>query len=155
MMREENRPEIGTKMYSVHEHLYHIAGRAGPVKEYCVCEAKVRGYFKGGFTEICLIGKLPGRGMVPYQYPLKDVGTKLFYTPREAALLAKTMTEKYERIWGCIGDSHLRRTWIHLLEEDMSCVKEQVAMALEQISDVRAVSVTGTSPEQLKIGGNL
>lgn len=32
-------------------------------------------------------------------------------------------------------------------------VKEQVAMALEHIGDVRVVSVTETCPEQLKIGG--
>lgn len=30
-------------------------------------------------------------------------------------------------------------------------VKEQVAMALEQIGDVRVVSVTETQPEQLRI----
>lgn len=33
-------------------------------------------------------------------------------------------------------------------------VKEQVAMALEHIGDVRVVSVTETYPEQLRIGGN-
>lgn len=31
-------------------------------------------------------------------------------------------------------------------------IKEQVAMALEHIGDVRVVSVTETRPEQLKIG---
>ena len=31
-------------------------------------------------------------------------------------------------------------------------VKEQVAMALEQIGDVRVVSVTETLPEQIKLG---
>lgn len=33
-------------------------------------------------------------------------------------------------------------------------VKEQVAMALEHIGDVRVVSVKETHPEQMKIGGN-
>ncbi len=32
-------------------------------------------------------------------------------------------------------------------------VKEQVAMALEQIGDVRVVSITETCPEQIRIGG--
>lgn len=32
-------------------------------------------------------------------------------------------------------------------------VKEQVAMALEHIGDVRVVSVTETGPEQIRIGG--
>lgn len=34
-------------------------------------------------------------------------------------------------------------------------VKEQVAMALEHIGDIRVVSVTETRPEQLKIGGQI
>lgn len=33
-------------------------------------------------------------------------------------------------------------------------IKEQLAMALEHIGDVRVVSVTETHPEQLRIGGN-
>lgn len=32
-------------------------------------------------------------------------------------------------------------------------VKEQVAMALEQIGDVRVISVTEITPEQMKIEG--
>ena len=34
-------------------------------------------------------------------------------------------------------------------------VKEQVAMALEHIGDVRVVSVTEALPEQMKIGGQI
>lgn len=34
-------------------------------------------------------------------------------------------------------------------------VKEQVAMALEHIGDVRVVSVTEVLPEQMKIGGQI
>ncbi len=114
-MKRNERPAFGTKMYSVHEHLYYIPGRAGPVSEYCVCEAEVQGFFQGGYVEICLLGKLPGRGMTPYRYPLKDVGKQVFYTPREAAELAKRMTEKYERDWGWTGDPPIRRSWTHLL----------------------------------------
>lgn len=33
-------------------------------------------------------------------------------------------------------------------------IKEQVAMALEHIGNVRVVAVTETHPEQLRIGGN-
>lgn len=33
-------------------------------------------------------------------------------------------------------------------------VKEQVAMALEHIGDVRVVSVAETHPKQMRIGGN-
>lgn len=116
-MKRKERPAIGTKMYSVHEHLYHVSGRAGPLTEYCVCEAEVRGFFEGGYVEICLTGKIPDRGMVPYRYPLKTIGEQVFYTPCEAAELAKQMTEKYERTWGWTGDPPMRRPWAYLLED--------------------------------------
>ena len=116
-MKREKRPEIGTTMYSVHEHLYYIPGHAAPVMEYCICEAKVQGYFQGGYVEICLLGKLPDRGMTPYRYPLKDVGTRVFYTPREAAELAKQLTEKHEKTWGWTGDPPMRRNWEYLLDQ--------------------------------------
>lgn len=116
-MKREKRPEIGATMYSVQEHLYYIPDRASPVREYCVCEAEVRGFFVGGYVEICLTGKIPGKGIVPYRYPLKDVGKQVFYTPHEAAVLAKQMTEKYERTWGWMRDPPMRRTWAHLLED--------------------------------------
>lgn len=109
--KREERPAIGTKMYAVNEHLYYIPGKTAPVLEYCICEAEVLGFYQGGYVEICLIGKFPGRGMVPYYYPLKDVGARVFYTPREAAMLAKQMTEKYERTLGWMGDPPMRRTW--------------------------------------------
>ncbi len=115
-MKRGERPAIGTKMYSVHEHLYYTSGRTAPVMEYCVCEAEVRGFFEGGYVEICLTGKIPDKGMVPYRYPLKDVGKQVFYTPREAAELAKKMTEKYEQTWAWMNDPPMRRPWANLLE---------------------------------------
>lgn len=117
-MKRNERPAIGTKMYSVHEHLYYDKSiRTSPLTEYCVCEAEVRGFFEGGYVEICLTGKIPDRGMVPYRYRLKDVGEKVFYTPREAAELAQRMTEKHERTWGWMGDPPMRRPWAYLLKD--------------------------------------
>ena len=110
MMKRKDWPKVGTKMYSVHEHLYHVPGRAAPVMEYCVCEAEVTGFFEGGFVEICLVGKMP------YRYPLKDLGSRVFYMPYEAAVLAKQMTEKYEQTWAWMKDPPMRRPWAHLLE---------------------------------------
>lgn len=116
MMKRKDWPKVGTKMYSVHEHLYYVPGRAAPVMEYCVCEAEVQGYFQGGYIEICLVGNLPDRGLTPYRYPLKDVGIYVFYTPYEAAVLAKQMTEKYECAWSWMKDPPMRRPWAYLLE---------------------------------------
>lgn len=115
--RHTKKPEIGDTMYSVHEHQYYIPNHAGPVLEYCVCEATVRGFFTGSFTEVCLVGEMPDRGMTPYKYPLKEVGKKVFYTPREAALLAQAMTEDYEKRWNWLGPPEipLRRPWAGLL----------------------------------------
>lgn len=42
----------------------------------------------------------------------------MFYTPKEAALLAKAMTESYEQTWSWMNDPPLRRTWECYLEDN-------------------------------------
>lgn len=49
-MARVERPEIGTEMYAVFEHLYSAQNRAGPLLEYCVCKGTVRGFSTGGYT---------------------------------------------------------------------------------------------------------
>jgi hypothetical protein len=46
-------------------------------------------------------------------YKLNEIGKRIFYTPAEAASLAKEQTEKYEHTWGWLGspDIPLRRSW--------------------------------------------
>lgn len=112
------RPDIGTKMYSVHEHHYYIKEHPAPLREYCVCEAEVIDFIQGGYTEVELRGKSPGGFMTPYRYRLSDIGKRIFYTPREAALLAKDMTEQYEKTWGRIGspETPMRRPWEKYLD---------------------------------------
>lgn len=112
------RPAIGTTLWSVHEHLYYIPEKAAPVTEYCVCESKVRNYIEGNFTQICSVGKDPdGYGALHY-FKLSDLGKNVFFNPKEAAELAKRVTEKYEQTWGWMGDPPLRRTWEKYLKED-------------------------------------
>lgn len=112
-MNHNKRPDTGTKMYLVHEHLYYIEGHAAPVLEYCVCEAKVTGFFQGSYTEVCLIGLSPKGFTTLYRYKLSEIGTRVFYTAQEAAKLAQKMTEKYENTWRWLGkpDIPMRRTW--------------------------------------------
>lgn len=109
----QNRPEIGTKMYSVHEHLYRLPGRTGLFLEYCVCEAEVVSFFTLRYTEVKVVGPSPEGYPTPYMYKLSEIGKKIFYTPREAALLAKEETEKREHTWGWLGPSDIpmRRPW--------------------------------------------
>lgn len=115
----KKRPEIGTVLWSVHEHLYYAPDRVGPVMEYCVCDAAVTGYYEGGFVEICVTGKSPDGYCTPYRYKLSDLGKCIFFTPREAAELAQRETERYERTWGRItGDPPMRRTWEKYLQEE-------------------------------------
>lgn len=103
------KPPIGTSMWHVLEHLYYEKTRAGPLMEYVVREARVTGYFQGGYTEIRLTGKNSGGYLTPFSYPLSDIGRRLFYTPEEAARLAKRMTEDEEKKLWC--REPLRRPW--------------------------------------------
>lgn len=118
-MKQESRPEIGTKMYFVVEHLYYDKTiRTAPFTEYCVCEGEISRFLTVRYTEMELRGKNPdGHGDLHY-YRLEQIGKKVFYSVQEAAQLAKEMTEKYERIWGWFGppDIPMRRPWESLLE---------------------------------------
>lgn len=120
MRSRSSRPEVGTVMWDVHESMYYLKNYAGPLKEYVVTSAPVTGFWEGGFVEICMTGPVPRGGMnysVPRRHKLSDIGKKVFYTAREAALYAKELTEKYERTWGWTGETPLRRTWEKYLEE--------------------------------------
>lgn len=77
-----------------------------------------RRIWTGGYTEVCLLFTGPHGFPQPGYYKLDDIGKKLFYTAAEAATLAKSMTEKYERIWGWIGapEFPMARPWEDLLE---------------------------------------
>lgn len=118
-MAKVDKPEIGAEMYAVFEHLYsNKSAPARSLKEYCVCKGTVRGFYTGGYTEVCLLFTGPHGFPQPGYYKLDDIGKKLFHTAAEAATLAKSMTEKYERIWGWIGapEFPMARPWEDLLE---------------------------------------
>jgi hypothetical protein len=116
-------PPIGTAMYCVREHLYYVPGRAGPKTEYVVFCGEVAEHLGGNRQEFRLCGKGP-EGHTELAYPMaQDIGEKVFYTAREAAELARSMTEDYERRWAWItrwggDDIPLRRPWEHLLQEE-------------------------------------
>ena len=111
------KPEVGTTMYFVEEHLYYIQGFAGPIMEYCVCQGEVTGFFQKRYISVDLKGKNAEGFPTPFRYALSDIGKKLFYTAKEAAQFAREKTEEYERIWGWLGapEIPIRRTWEDLL----------------------------------------
>ncbi len=111
-MRRSERPDLGTKMYSVHEHRYYQRGKkAAPYFEYVVLEGEVVGFFTGSYTEVCLKGPDGDGYTFPYRYKLSDIGVKVFFTAKEAAELAKKMTEKHEQTWNWMLEEPIRRTW--------------------------------------------
>lgn len=118
---KENRPKIGTKMYSVHEHRYHLPSYYGPVLEYVVCESVVTEFYAKG-KQIKLVGKSPEGYQTPYIYKLREIGKQLFYTPAEAAELAQRETQSYECRWNWLGepDIPMRRTWLKYLGSNQS-----------------------------------
>lgn len=117
-MARVERPEIGTEMYAVFEHLYSVQNRAGPLLEYCVCKGTVRGFSPAVIRRCACFFTGPDGFPQPGYYKLDDIGKKLFYTAAEAAAMAKSMTEKYERTWGWIGapEIPMARPWEKLLE---------------------------------------
>lgn len=129
-MGKIKRPEIGTKMYSVHEHLYYIKNHAGPILEYVVCNAVVTGFYTMGYTEVCLTGKDPDGYNTPYRYPLNKIGKSIFYTTKEAAEHAKLLTERYEHAWGWLGapDIPMRRSWETLLLDTRDVEEGQMSI---------------------------
>ena len=62
----------------------------------------------------------------PGRRRLDDIGKKLFYTSADAAALAKSMTEKYERTWGWVGppDIPMAKPWEKILDGAQNCAKE-------------------------------
>ena len=105
------RPVIGTKMYIVVEHYYYLKENPAPVMEYCVCQVKVSGFIKGGYTEMKVVGLSADGYITPWFYRLSDIGKRIFHTPREAALFAQKKTEKYEQRWKKFIISPMRRQW--------------------------------------------
>ena len=114
------KPPIGTVLFTVHEHLYHKTGRVGPFEEYVVFAGEVMEHLPGPRKLMRLAGPSPeGYTLLDYR-SVFDLGKTVFFSEREAALLAKAKTEEYERRWGWAekyGEVPLRRPWENLLKE--------------------------------------
>ena len=116
--KQDPTVEIGTTLYFVQEHLYYDKSiRTAPFIEYCVCLGEVTKFITGRYTELVIEGTGPqGFPSITYK-KCSSIGKDVFYTAREAALLARAMTEKYERAWSWTQDTPLRRPWACLLED--------------------------------------
>lgn len=114
-MSRLKRPEVGSKMYCVREHLYWPNGDKTQLhREFCVCEAVVRDYFEGR-PEYVYVRINGPKGLDLENYRLSEIGEKLFYTPREAAVLAEQETNRWDRFVLMLGNPPMRRPWADLL----------------------------------------
>ncbi len=114
-------PPLGTILYTVHEHLYHRPGRAGPFEEYVVFAGEIMEHLHGPKKLMRLDGPAPEGHILCDYRSFFDLGKTVFFSAREAALQAKAKTEDYERRWAWTekyGDVPLRRPWESLLKEE-------------------------------------
>lgn len=115
-MKREDWPEIGTQLYFVCEHIYNTEDRIAN-KEYVVCSGELTGYNENGSSTLMrIVGPGPkGYLSVSYCRP-QEIGIKVFYSVKEAAQLAKRMTDQEDKVWGAVQPP-MRRPWAHLLED--------------------------------------
>lgn len=112
-MKRMDKPKVGTVLWSVKENYYYKPTSAAPYKEYVVRKATVRGYIKGGYTEICT-------HEVPYCEFDKE---GIFRNRREAAMFAKKLTDKADEWEQRTAEAihrpfePMRRTWEVFLED--------------------------------------
>jgi len=101
-----NKPELGTTMWDVREHLYYSEGKAAPLREFVVEKVYVKGYFKGRYVSIDV-----SDGATPRRYKVSDIGKRLFFTAREAAIYAKKLSDEADMIELRYGGQPVRRSW--------------------------------------------
>lgn len=111
MIRNQKAPNVGDTLFVVNEHLYHVEGKAAPRLEYCVCIGKVKKISQLWCPEVCVVGNGPDGHKELWYYKVSEIGTKVFYTAHEAAMLAKEKSDEYDRKFFWNADVPIRRTW--------------------------------------------
>lgn len=112
---------IGTTVWVVEEHLYHIPGQASPLMEYAVCQGKVhRHNVSYGREAEVVIQYKDADGFMSLRFVrLRNIKKSCYSTPAEAAEFAKELTERFEnRGLGRYFNERLRRPWEKYLMEE-------------------------------------
>lgn len=115
-MKREDWPEIGTQLYFVCEHIYDTKDRIAN-KEYVVCSGELTSYNENGnLTLMRIVGLDAYEHTTPFYYKPQGIGSKVFYSAKEAAQRAKQLTDHEDKVWGTVGPP-MRRPWANLLKE--------------------------------------
>ena len=159
------RPPVGTKVWFVSEHLYY-AGRASPELEYSVYQGEVLGYRTGNWTDVQIRYRCEEGYIKLTDIQLSASTPKIFDNPRDAALLAQSMTNDHVRRWGWTWSMWpdtppMRRKWENYLKDggDRSDESPQDEEELQGQFDVDRGTITGsaadkTQPEAVGVGSN-
>lgn len=117
-MSTRDRAQVGDVFWLVVEHFYTPEGSPLVEKEYCVVSGTVSRLLPK-WDEMALTGLGPDGYTQMHYYKIKDIGKRVFRTRKEAALYARELTEKNDRVWSyMVGEKPMRRTWEKYLEED-------------------------------------
>ena len=117
------KPEIGTKVFFVAEHLYNVKGLPhNPQYEFSVYEGEVMGYRVGNWTDVNIRYRCEEGYIELTDIVLRADKPKIFDNPRDAALLAREKTEEYLKKWGWVwtmwpDTPPMRRAWERFLQE--------------------------------------
>ena len=111
--------EAGSTVYVVREHLYYIPGDPIPRQEFCIYEAQIEYFRKGGYTDFKTKIKKPALQNNIDFFKLTDLNNNfVFSDKRSAALFAKDLTDKFEARSYRKNCPMMRRTWAVYLEDD-------------------------------------
>ena len=117
-MSTREHVKVGDIFWLVVEHLYTTQDGLFVKKEYRVTSGTVSKLLSR-WDEMVLTGPGPDGYNLMHYYKLKDIGKQIFRTRKEAALYARELTEKNDRVWADImGEEPMRRTWEKHLEEE-------------------------------------
>lgn len=99
-MKRDAWPDIGTQLYFVCEHIYSTKSKVSN-KEYVVCSGKLTGYNENGrLTLMRIVGPNAYGYMTPFYCKPQEIGSIVFYSVKEAAQLAKRLTDHEDNVWG-------------------------------------------------------
>ena len=127
------KPPVGTEVWFVTEHFWRRPGATAwqPEYEFMVFKGTVRSYYTINWTDVCIQYREFENGPIELiEIRLSADKQKIFDNSRDAALLAREMTEDYLRHWGWLWTSGLwpdmppmPRRWEHYLSDENSSEK--------------------------------
>lgn len=120
------KPDTGTIVWFACEHNWRRPGadKWQPEYEFMVYQGEVVSYRVGNWTSVCLRYRSEEGPIRLIDIRLDSENPKIFDNPKDAALLARRMTDEYLKHWGWVWRQHpdmppMPRRWEKYLQEDV------------------------------------